>query len=106
MNYEKRFDLIRNLIDKTFPNYKKEHAINLINDTYQVIFVIPGGTFSLTVLVDSEWHKIKNKFKIKLKVFLLQNVIAKFVLIKLSFKQFIVGIVQLLFVVIVLIKYY
>ena len=69
MNYENKFDLIRNLIDKTFPNYEKEYAINLINGTYQVIFVIPGGTFSLTVLEDSEWHKIKKKIKDKIKSF-------------------------------------
>ena len=86
MNYEKKFDLIRKLMDKTFPNYEKEYAINLVNDTYLVKFVIPGGIFSLSILADSEWHKIKKKFKIKLKVFLLQNLIAKFVLKKISFK--------------------
>ena len=37
MNYKNKFGLIRNLIDKTFPNYEKEYAINLNNDTYQVI---------------------------------------------------------------------
>ena len=72
MNYEKKIDLIRKLINKTFPNIEKK-CKNQINDTYQVIFVIPNGLCCLTILIDSEWHEIKKKLKTKFLMFFFTN---------------------------------
>ena len=59
MDYEENFNLIRKLIDKTFPNIKKKYERNPINDTYRVLFFIPNGLCYFTILVDSKWHEIK-----------------------------------------------
>ena len=59
MDYEEKFNLIRKLIDKTFPNINKKYERNPINGTYRVLLVIPNGLCYLTILIDSEWHEIK-----------------------------------------------
>ena len=66
MSCQKRFEIIKNLIDKTFPDVEPDYNFNPLSKHYEVYYNHPNGACFLSILEDSKRIDIKKKLKNKL----------------------------------------
>ena len=70
MSYQKRFEIIKKLIDKTFPDIEPQYSFNPITKHYEVCFNHSNGACVLSILEDSKWVNIKNIIEKNYMIFL------------------------------------
>ena len=63
MSYQKRFEIIKKRIDKTFPDIEPQYSFSPISGNFEVCFNQLNGVCILSILEDSKWVDIKKKLK-------------------------------------------
>ena len=68
MSYEKKFEIIKKLIDKTFPDIDPEYIFNPNSEYFEIMFKCSGGSCVTTsILIDDRWVNTKTIIEEKIK---------------------------------------
>ena len=64
MSYLIRFQIIKQLINKPFPDIEPKYSFSPITKHFEVCFKQPNGVCILSILEDSTWVDIKKSKKL------------------------------------------
>ena len=60
ISYQKRFERIKKLISKIFPDLEVKYRFNRITKYFEVIYYHSNNAYVVSILKDSTWVHIKN----------------------------------------------